>query len=44
MAAIPGKQTGAMGILFAELVGSVALFLPPDVFPFGGRLHDNGAA
>jgi hypothetical protein len=44
MAAILGKQTGAMGILYAELVGSLALFLPPAVFAFGGRLHDNGAA
>jgi len=44
IAAILGKQTGVMGILYAELVGSIALFLPPAVFPFGGYLHDNGAA
>jgi uncharacterized membrane protein YraQ (UPF0718 family) len=44
IAAILGKETGVMGILYAELVGSVALFLPPAVFPFGGYLHDNGAA
>jgi uncharacterized membrane protein YraQ (UPF0718 family) len=44
IAAILGKETGALGILYAELVGSVALFLPPAVFPFGGYLRDNGAA
>lgn len=44
IAAILGKETGVLGILYAELVGSVALFLPPAVFPFGGYLHDNGAA
>ena len=44
IAAILGKETGVMGILYAELVGSIALFLPPAVFPFGGYLHDNGAA
>jgi len=44
IAAILGKQTGVMGIFYAELVGSIALFLPPAVFPFGGYLHDNGAA
>jgi uncharacterized membrane protein YraQ (UPF0718 family) len=44
IAAIMGKETGVLGILYAELVGSVALFLPPAVFPFGGYLHDNGAA
>ncbi len=44
IAAILGKQTGVMGILYAELIGSIALFLPPAVFPFGGYLHDNGAA
>jgi len=44
IAAILGEQTGVMGILYAELVGSIALFLPPAVFPFGGYLHDNGAA
>ena len=44
IAAILGKQTGIVGIIYAELVGSVALFLPPAVFPFGGYLHDNGAA
>ena len=44
IAAVLGKQTGVMGILYAELVGSIALFLPPAVFPFGGYLHDNGAS
>jgi len=44
IAAILGEKTGVMGILYAELVGSIALFLPPAVFPFGGYLHDNGAA
>ena len=44
IAAILGKETGVLGILYAELVGSVALFLPPAVFSFGGYLHDNGAA
>jgi uncharacterized membrane protein YraQ (UPF0718 family) len=44
IAAILGKETGVPGILYAELVGSIALFLPPAVFPFGGYLHDNGAA
>jgi len=44
IAAILGKETGILGILYAELVGSIALFLPPAVFPFGGYLHDNGAA
>lgn len=44
IAAILGKQTGVMGILYAEMIGSIALFLPPAVFPFGGYLHDNGAA
>jgi uncharacterized membrane protein YraQ (UPF0718 family) len=44
IAAILGEETGVLGILYAELVGSIALFLPPAVFPFGGYLHDNGAA
>jgi len=44
IAAMLGEKTGVMGILYAELVGSIALFLPPAVFPFGGYLHDNGAA
>jgi len=44
IAAILGEKTGVLGILYAELVGSIALFLPPAVFPFGGYLHDNGAA
>jgi uncharacterized membrane protein YraQ (UPF0718 family) len=44
IAATLGEQTGILGILYAELVGSIALFLPPAVFPFGGYLHDNGAA
>jgi uncharacterized membrane protein YraQ (UPF0718 family) len=44
IAAVLGKQTGVRGIFYAELVGSVALFLPPAVFPFGGYLRDNGAA
>lgn len=44
IAAVLGRQTGVLGILYAEVIGSVALFLPPAVFPFGGYLLDNGAA
>jgi uncharacterized membrane protein YraQ (UPF0718 family) len=44
IAAVLGKQTGVFGILYAELIGSVALFLPPAVFPFGGYLYGQGAA
>jgi uncharacterized membrane protein YraQ (UPF0718 family) len=41
---ILGQKSGLLGILYAEIIGSVALFLPPAVFPFGGYLHDNGAS
>ncbi len=44
IAAILGEQTGVLGILYAEVAGSIALFLPPAVFPFSGYLRDNGAA
>jgi len=39
-----GQKNGALGIIYAELIGSIALFLPPAVFPFGGYLHNNGAS
>lgn len=41
---ILGQKSGILGILYAEIVGSIALFMPPAVFPFGGYLHDNGAS
>jgi len=41
---ILGQKTGILGILYAEIIGSIALFLPPAVFPFGGYLHNNGAS
>jgi len=39
-----GQRSGVLGILYAEIVGSVALFMPPAVFPFGGYLLKNGAS
>jgi len=44
IASILGQKNGALGIIYAELIGSIALFLPPAVFPFGGYLHNNGAS
>jgi len=44
IASILGQKSGILGILYAELVGCIALFMPPAVFPFGGYLHDNGAS
>jgi uncharacterized membrane protein YraQ (UPF0718 family) len=44
IASILGQQSGVLGIVYAELIGSIALFLPPAVFPFGGYLHSNGAS
>ena len=41
---ILGQKSGLLGIFYAEIIGSIALFLPPAVFPFGGYLHDNGAS
>ena len=41
---ILGQKSGILGILYAEIVGSVALFMPPAVFPFGGYLLKNGAS
>lgn len=41
---ILGQKSGLLGILYAEIIGSIALFLPPAVFPFGGYLHDNWAS
>jgi len=41
---ILGQKSGILGILYAETVGCIALFMPPAVFPFGGYLHDNGAS
>jgi uncharacterized membrane protein YraQ (UPF0718 family) len=41
---ILGQKSGVLGILYAEIVGCIALFMPPAVFPFGGYLHDNGAS
>jgi len=41
---ILGQKSGILGILYAEIVGCIALFMPPAVFPFGGYLHDNGAS
>jgi len=38
-----GQNSGVFGIICAEIVGSVALFMPPAVFPFGGYLLKNGA-
>lgn len=39
-----GQKAGPLGILFSEVMGSIALFLPPAVFPFGGYLLQNGAS
>ncbi len=39
-----GQKAGPRGILFSEVMGSIALFLPPAVFPFGGYLLQNGAS
>jgi uncharacterized membrane protein YraQ (UPF0718 family) len=44
IASILGQKSGVLGIIYAEFIGSIALFLPPAVFPFGGFLHDNGAS
>ena len=44
IASILGQKSGILGILYAEIVGCIALFMPPAVFPFGGYLHDNGAS
>jgi uncharacterized membrane protein YraQ (UPF0718 family) len=44
IASILGQKTGVLGIFYAEIVGSVALFMPPAVFPFGGYLLKNGAS
>lgn len=41
---ILGQKSGILGIIYAEIVGCIALFMPPAVFPFGGYLHDNGAS
>jgi uncharacterized membrane protein YraQ (UPF0718 family) len=41
---ILGQKSGMLGILYAEIVGSIALFMPPAVFPFGGYLLKNGAS
>jgi uncharacterized membrane protein YraQ (UPF0718 family) len=41
---ILGQKSGILGILYAEIVGSIALFMPPAVFPFGGYLLKNGAS
>jgi uncharacterized membrane protein YraQ (UPF0718 family) len=38
-----GQRSGVLGIIYAEIAGSVALFMPPAVFPFGGYLLKNGA-
>ncbi len=39
---ILGQKCGLLGIFYAEIIGGIALFLPPAVFPFGGYLHDYG--
>jgi uncharacterized membrane protein YraQ (UPF0718 family) len=44
IAAILGKKSGILGIISAEIVGCIALFMPPAVFPFGGYLLKNGAS
>ena len=44
IASILGQKSGIIGIIYAEIIGSIALFMPPAVFPFGGYLHDNGAS
>jgi uncharacterized membrane protein YraQ (UPF0718 family) len=44
IASVLGQKSGILGILYAEIVGCIALFMPPAVFPFGGYLHDNGAS
>ena len=44
IASILGQKSGILGIIYAELVGCVALFMPPAVFPFGGYLLKNGAS
>jgi len=44
IASILGQKSGILGILYAEIVGSIALFMPPAVFPFAGYLHQNGAS
>ncbi|MCK7515743.1 MAG: hypothetical protein MZV70_75045 [Desulfobacterales bacterium] len=38
IASVLGQKAGPLGILFSEIMGSIALFLPPAVFPFGGYL------
>ena len=44
IASVLGQKAGLLGILFSEIMGSIALFLPPAVFPFGGYLLQNGAS
>ena len=44
IASILGQKSGILGILYAEIVGCIALFMPPAVFPFAGYLHNNGAS
>jgi len=44
IAYILGQKSGFLGILYAEIVGCIALFMPPAVFPFGGYLLKNGAS
>jgi uncharacterized membrane protein YraQ (UPF0718 family) len=44
IASILGQKSGILGIISAEIVGCVALFMPPAVFPFGGYLLKNGAS
>jgi uncharacterized membrane protein YraQ (UPF0718 family) len=44
IASILGQKSGILGILYAEIVGCIALFMPPAVFPFAGYLHQNGAS
>ena len=44
IAALLGQKSGILGIISAEIVGCVALFMPPAVFPFGGYLLKNGAS
>jgi uncharacterized membrane protein YraQ (UPF0718 family) len=44
IASILGQKSGILGILYAEIIGCIALFMPPAVFPFAGYLHQNGAS
>ena len=43
IASLLGKNSGLLGIIISELMGSVALIEPSAVFPFSGMLLQKGA-